>query len=61
MSTIPQNPNCLKCLHFAVTWDTAFPRSCTLFGFKSRGMPSVEIWKSTGNRCPAYEEKTFRK
>jgi hypothetical protein len=57
MSSIEQNPNCLKCAHFAVTWDASFPRSCTLFGFKTRTLPSVEVRKSTGNPCPAYNEK----
>jgi hypothetical protein len=28
-----------------------------MFGFKTRGLPSAEVQKSTGNRCPMYEEK----
>jgi len=24
-------PNCIKCAHFRITWDTMFPRACDLF------------------------------
>ncbi|MDR1429805.1 MAG: hypothetical protein LBI85_05900 [Spirochaetaceae bacterium] len=47
-------PDCLKCLHFYVTWDAAFPRGCAVFGVKSRNLPSVEVYKATGRHCPSF-------
>jgi hypothetical protein len=53
----PRPPDCLKCVHFKVTWDTAFPRSCVFFGFKGRDLPSAEVFRSTGVHCPVFERK----
>jgi len=50
-------PDCLKCINFRVSWDPHFPRSCTVFGVKSRELPSVEVFRATGRHCPAYERK----
>ncbi|MDR1929900.1 MAG: hypothetical protein LBQ44_04635 [Treponema sp.] len=47
-------PNCLKCAHFRITWDPAFPRACEVFGFKGQNMPSAEVIRSTGKPCPAF-------
>lgn len=58
MSEIPQKaPNCLTCTHFKVSWDPAFPRSCTVFGIKTKNMPSAEVFAATGIHCPSYERK----
>jgi len=51
-------PNCLKCLHFRITWEPAFPRSCLVFGIKSRNLPSIEVFGATGKHCPSFEQKT---
>lgn len=50
-------PNCLACLHFHVTWDPAFPRSCDVFDIKSRNLPSAEVFAATGYQCPSFERK----
>ncbi|MDR0568432.1 MAG: hypothetical protein LBG87_04435 [Spirochaetaceae bacterium] len=52
-----RNPDCIKCLHFKVTWDPAYPRSCLVFGIKSRNLPSAEVFSATGRRCPAFQLK----
>ncbi len=49
--------DCLRCKHFAVTWDPKFPRSCRLYGFKTRNMPSAEVFRNTGTPCLGYEKK----
>lgn len=49
-------PNCLKCRFFNVSWDPSFPRSCSVFGIKSRDMPSTLVFQSTGKHCPAFQE-----
>ena len=50
-------PNCLKCAYFKVTWDTVFPRACEVFGIKTSGMPSGEVFRATGSNCPAFRLK----
>jgi hypothetical protein len=50
-------PNCLKCVHFKVTWDTDFPRSCEIFSIKCRNLPSHEVFRATGGNCPAFRLK----
>jgi hypothetical protein len=50
-------PNCLKCLHFRITWEPAFPRSCLVFGIKSKNLPSIEVFAATGTHCPSFELK----
>ncbi|MCL2704050.1 MAG: hypothetical protein FWE91_10655 [Defluviitaleaceae bacterium] len=54
-------PNCLKCRHYAVTWETKYPYSCKLLGFKTASVPSVVAYKSTGKECEGYEPKDPRK
>lgn len=49
--------DCLKCVHFAVTWNPRMPKSCKLYGFKSAGMPSAVVLKSTGSECMGFEKK----
>ncbi|MFP4483290.1 MAG: hypothetical protein ACLFO1_00400 [Spirochaetaceae bacterium] len=47
-------PNCLKCRHYRVTWDPAFPRGCEIFGIKSKRMPSIVVKETTGHHCPSF-------
>ena len=52
-----KNINCFKCVYFYITWDPKFPKACKFFEFKSRGMPSITVFQSTGSNCIAFEEK----
>lgn len=47
-------PNCLKCVYFKVTYEPAFPYSCAVFGVKSRDLPSLAVFRSTGHHCPSF-------
>lgn len=47
-------PNCLKCIHFHITWEEQHPRACKMFGFKSRELPSEIVYKTTGAYCPLF-------
>ncbi|MDR0662913.1 MAG: hypothetical protein LBF80_02385 [Spirochaetaceae bacterium] len=55
------HPNCLKCEFFRVSWDAAFPRSCTQFDIKCRALPSVEVFNATGRQCPSFAVKGVHK
>jgi hypothetical protein len=50
-------PDCLKCLHFRITWNPTYPRSCTVFGIKSARLPSAEVFLATGKHCPSFQQK----
>lgn len=49
--------NCLKCKHFFITWNTNFPRACSVFGFKGKNLPSQQVFNTTGKKCPSFEKK----
>jgi hypothetical protein len=50
-------PNCLKCSHFRITWDTVFPRACDMFSIKCANLPSHEVFRATGANCPSFQLK----
>jgi len=50
--------NCFECVHFAVTWEQGYPKSCKLFGFKTVQMPSAAVFETTGEACLGFEKKT---
>ncbi len=49
--------NCLRCVHYYVTWKPATPRGCRLVGFESREMPSMLVFESTGRKCIGFKAK----
>jgi hypothetical protein len=54
--TPPRAPNCLQCRYFHVSWDPRFPRSCSVFGIKSKKLPSHAVHEATGRHCPAFQK-----
>ncbi|RKX73773.1 MAG: hypothetical protein DRP87_18280 [Spirochaetes bacterium] len=55
MKTPEKAPNCLKCIHFSVSWDPDFPRASCVFQIKCKHLPSLEVFRATGRHCPAYK------
>ncbi|MBA4418689.1 MAG: uracil-DNA glycosylase [Syntrophus sp. (in: bacteria)] len=49
--------DCFACRHFYVTWDKKYPKGCRAMGFKTREMPSIAVFKSSGLKCLRYEPK----
>jgi len=49
--------NCFKCKHFYITWDKRFPYGCRAFGFKSKLLPSIEVFKASGQKCLQFTPK----
>lgn len=50
-------PDCFKCCFFSITWDTRFPRACSMFNIKGQNLPSVIVLRNTGQNCPAFTPK----
>ncbi len=53
----PTSPDCARCAHYFVTWDSERPRGCHAFGFKSAHWPSAVVLKESGAPCELYEPK----
>ena len=51
------SPNCWQCRHFAISWEPATPYMCSLMGFKSRLMPSIEVLRADGRMCRGFMPK----
>ena len=52
---------CFNCKHFFITHDRHRRWGCRIFGFKSRMIPSVEVFASTGMKCAYKVEKKYAK
>lgn len=44
-------PDCLRCQHYFITWDPAFPYGCRAMDFKSRRKPQLDVFESSGSPC----------
>jgi len=51
------NIDCFSCRHFYITWDRRFPYGCKALGFKSRSMPSMEVYNASSQECLRHEKK----
>ncbi len=49
--------NCRNCKFHYITWEKNMPYGCKSFGFKSRQMPSIVVFQSSGKDCQAFEKK----
>jgi len=59
----PNSPriNCIKCVNYFVTWDNNFPHGCRSMDFKSRNIPSQEVFSASGMKCQFFHEKIIKK
>jgi hypothetical protein len=53
----PNKVDCFKCIYFKITWDKQKPYGCTAMGFKSKLLPSLEVYKNSGNKCLMFKKK----
>jgi hypothetical protein len=53
----PVEIDCFACRHFYITYDRSFPYGCRRVGFKSRLIPSKEMYINSGLACQLFEEK----
>lgn len=54
------NPNCTNCKHYYITIDEKFPKACKIFNIKGKRMPSVDVKRFTGYRCPVFTSRDSR-
>ncbi len=51
------NPDCTKCKHYYITLDERFPKACRIFNIKGKVLPSIDVKRYTGHRCPVFEQR----
>lgn len=49
--------DCFSCRHFYITYDQSYPYGCRAPGFKSRLLPSKEMYANSGMECQLFQEK----
>jgi hypothetical protein len=49
--------DCMKCMHFYITWDKNHPKGCKVMGFKCNEMPSAVVYKASGVECLRFQPK----
>ena len=52
-----KHPDCFKCKYFFVTWIPHAPRGCRAFGFKTKNIPSIEVYNTSGEICHYFVDK----
>ncbi|QRM19748.1 hypothetical protein GBK02_10190 [Dechloromonas sp. TW-R-39-2] len=55
-----QAPNCMRCRHHLITYDTHFPYACQALGFRSRRQPSRDVLENSGMICQWFEPRQAR-
>ena len=51
-------PNCWHCEYFAISWQPVMPYICRLMGFKSKGLPCIEVLNADGRPCQGFLPKS---
>lgn len=52
-----QRVNCRRCRYFFVTWEPSRPFGCRFFGFKSKEIPSMAVFQSSGYPCEQFSPR----
>ena len=52
-----ETPNCFQCRFFYVSFDNNRPYACRAMGFKSREMPSLEVFRAAGSKCLSFRAR----
>ena len=50
-------PECRRCQHAYITYESATPHGCRAFGFKSARPPSIVVLEASGQPCSGFEAK----
>jgi len=50
-------PNCIKCVHYFITYEASRPYGCKAMGFKSKVNPARVVFESSGLHCQLFRPK----
>jgi len=59
--TDTKGPDCWKCQFLKITYMPATPYGCTLMGFRSKWLPSLEVLRADGQFCQGFIAKAPKK
>lgn len=51
-------PQCRKCKNFFITYEPAKPYGCRAMGFKSKRIPAMVVYDTSGIVCQLFTSKT---
>lgn len=54
---LEKRPDCWKCHFLKITYIRGIPYGCSLMGFKSKNLPSFEVFKVDGEHCKGFSPK----
>jgi hypothetical protein len=54
-------PNCLKCIHYYITYEPAMPYGCRAMKFKTARNPAQVVYSSSGMHCQLFKQKNGEK
>lgn len=60
MIPAPHTPDCRVCCGFFVTHDAQAPYGCRMFAMKTRVLPMIEVERTSGRPCQAFEPRPAR-
>ena len=46
--------NCRNCRHYYITFDVSAPYGCRVYGFKTKTLPSLAVYQSSGMHCTLF-------
>jgi len=49
--------HCRNCEYFYITWDQQRPYGCRAMGFKTKRLPSWDVYQSSGEQCQSFKVK----
>jgi hypothetical protein len=49
--------NCFLCEYFYITYERNFPYGCRIIGFKSRQLPSIDVYANSSMDCGLFSAK----
>ncbi len=52
-----QRVNCRDCRHYYITFDVNAPYGCRVYGFKTKTLPSIAVYQSSGMHCTLFSAK----
>ena len=50
-------PNCYGCRNFYITYEPSHPYGCRAMGFKSKKLPALVVFESSGMECQLFVKK----
>ncbi len=52
-----KRPNCFACIHFYITHEPSHPYGCEALNFKSKQLPAIVVFTSSGIHCQLFTAK----